>query len=81
MPSLSRIFLFGTLTRMPTFHQTARNTPLCTFDRRVPAPERHEPCVIRVVIFGKQAEPSARHLGSDVGAWCSCQAVFGSARV
>lgn len=26
-------------------------------------PERHHPCASRVVIFGKQAEPAARHLG------------------
>jgi len=64
MPSLNRILLLGTLTRPPTFRQTARNTPICTFDLQVEAGHAEKECVIRVVVIGKQAEPSARHLGA-----------------
>jgi single stranded DNA-binding protein len=63
MPSLNRILLLGTLTRPPTFRQTAHSTPICTFDLQVDAGHQEKVCVIRVVVFGKQAEPAARHLG------------------
>jgi single-strand DNA-binding protein len=63
MPSLNRTLLLGTLTRPPTFRQTAHGTPICTFDLQVAAGHREHACVIRIVIFGKQAEPAARHLG------------------
>jgi single-stranded DNA-binding protein len=65
MPSLNRILLLGTLTRPPTFHQTAHGTPICTFDLQVAAGHREQVCVNHVAIFGKQAEPAARHLGRD----------------
>jgi single-strand DNA-binding protein len=63
MPSLNRAILLGTLTRPPTFRQTARDMPVCTFDLQVDVAGRENVCVIRVVIFGTQAEPAARHLG------------------
>ena len=65
MASLNRILLLGTLTRPPSFRLTARNTPICSFDLHLPAHEHHQSCVIRVVVFGKQAEPAAHHLGRD----------------
>lgn len=51
------------LIRQPSFRQTARGTPICSFGLRVDASDREHACVIRIVIFGKQAEPAARHLG------------------
>ncbi len=63
MPSLNSIFLLGSLTRSPTFHQMARGTPVTSFDLQVEVPAREKVCVIRVVIFDKQAEAAARHLG------------------
>ncbi len=64
MPSLNRAFHLGSLTRTPSFRQTARGTPVCTFDLQVDVAERENACVIRIVVWGKQAEPSARHLGA-----------------
>ena len=63
MPSLNRAILLGTLTRPPTFRQTARGTPVCTFDLQVDVAGRESACVIRVVVLGKQAEASVQQLG------------------
>jgi primosomal replication protein N len=63
MPSTNRAFLIGTVTRTPTFHQTSRGAPFCTFDLQLDPTRRGDPCIMRVVIFGRQAEPAARHLG------------------
>ena len=59
MPSLNRALLLGTLTRSPTFRQAARGTPVCTFDLQVDVAGREKACVIRVVIWGKQANSAA----------------------
>ncbi len=45
--------------------QTARGTSFCSFDFQLDATERGELCIMRVIVFGKQAEPAARHLGRD----------------
>ncbi len=63
MPSLNCILLLGPLTRPPASYQTARNTPVTSFDLLVDVPAREKVSVIRVVVCGKQAEPEARYLG------------------
>jgi len=61
MPSLNKAILLGTLPRDPVFKFTPRGAPLCTFDLQLtgaPRDERgREPiCIIRILIWGKQAE-------------------------
>jgi single-stranded DNA-binding protein len=63
---MNRAIFIGTLTRPPTFRQTARGTPVCTFDLQVDEPDRHQNAwAIRVVIWGKQAKPAVRDLGHE----------------
>ncbi len=70
MPSLNSILLLGPLTRPPAFRQTARGTPVTSFDLQLDAPAREKVCVIRVMVSGKQAGNSgtATH-GGMRGAW------------
>ncbi len=63
MPSLNCVLLLGSLTRPPAFYRTVRGTPVTSFDLQADVPAREKGCVIRAVVFGKQAEPAARHLG------------------
>ncbi len=45
MPALNTLFLVGTLTRPPTFHQAARGTPVTSLDLQVVVPAREKACV------------------------------------
>ena len=67
MSSLNRAILLGLLMRDPTLRQTPRGAPFCIFDLQLEATERGEPCIIRVIIFGKQAEPAARRRPAETG--------------
>ncbi len=60
---LNHTFLLGTVTRTPTFRQTARGTPITTFDLQLDPTERGEGWILGVIGFGKQAKPAARQLG------------------